>query len=556
MRKWSLLLVVVLVVAMLPTLPDSPSAAAQEGKTFVWGAEANPVQLDPAVVTDGASFRVTVQGCEPLLFYDGSTTNPIPGLAKSWTTSEDGLVWTFELVDNATFHDGTPFNAEAVVYNFERWRFTTHPTHWAESVFEYYDAMWGGFDDSENRIIDKVEATGEFQVTFTLTSPYGSMLNTLAMPMFSIASPAAIEAAGAQYGTPEVGYSCTGPYTFVEWVSDDHVTLARNATYWGEFPGNTDQVVFRIIPDAAARFAALQSGEIDGFEGPNVEDLEAIEGSDNMQVLMRGPLNVMYLAFSYRVKEFQDVNVRKAIAMAINRQEIVDAFYPPGAVVATTMIPPSLWGYNADVPAFDYDPEAAKALLAEAGYPDGFSEVSIMKVDENGVVTDEVETTMPLTLYYQPVARPYNPDGEGIGEAMVSYLADIGLEAELGSVGDWSAYLEARSNGELNGLYQLGWTGDNGDPDNFLGYFYAANPVAREGFYSNAEVGTLLMQARAMADQAEREPIYQQVEVLQHDEVARVYIAHTGVPLAFSTRVSGYVPNPLSTEHFKLVTVE
>ncbi len=551
MRRISVLLVVLLVVGMIPALP----ATAQGGNVFTFGEYGNAVALDPAVVTDGISFRVTVQGCEPLLFFDGETTNPIPGLAQSWTVNEDGTVWTFKLVENATFHDGTPFNAEAVVYNFERWRFTDHPTHFPELTFEYYDYMWGGFDDNPERIIDKVEATGEYEVTFTLTSPYGSMLNTLAMPMFAISSPAAIEAAGAAYGTPEVGYSCTGPYKFVEWVSDDHITLVRNENYWGEIPGNVDTIIYRVIPNAAARLAALQSGAIDGFEGPNVEDIPTIESSDNMYVQYRPSMNVFYLAFSYRVKEFRNPLVRQAIAMAINRQEIVDAFYPPGAVVATTMLPPSLWGYNPDVPAWEYDPEGAKALLAEAGYPNGFSEVTLLGVDENNMVTDEEVGTMPLTLYFMPVQRPYNPDGQGIGEAMASYLADIGLNVTLGQVGDWSAYLAARSNGELTGLYQLGWTGDNGDPDNFLGYFYASQPKPSEGYYYNPEVAQLLQQARAMTDQAEREPIYQRVDAMMHDEVARLYIAHSRVPLAFSNRVSGYIANPLATEHFKFVSV-
>ncbi len=551
MRKVSVLLIVAMVLAMVPTI----SISAQGGNTFVFGEFGNAVQLDPAVVTDGISFRVTVQGCEALLAYDGSTTNPIPALAKSWTASEDGLVWTFQLEEGVMFHDGTPFNAEAVKWNFDRWRLTSHPQHFAESVFEYYDYMWNGFD--EGSLIQSVEATGEYEVTITLQQPYGSMLNTIAMPMFAIASPTAVEAAGAAYGTPEVGYSCTGPYKFVEWVSDDHITLVRNEDYWGEIPGNVDTVIYRIIPDAAARFAALQAGEIDAFEGPNVEDLDAIEAADNMYIDMRGPLNVMYLAFSYRIKEFRDPLVRRAIATAINRQEIVDAFFPPGAVVATTMIPPSLWGFNPDVPAFDYDPEAAKAMLAEAGYPDGFSEVTVLAVDENGMVLeDQVVETMPLTLYFQPVQRPYNPDGEGIGEAMVSYLADIGLEAQLGSVGDWSAFLDARNNGELLGLYQLGWTGDNGDPDNFLGYFYTGQPKAAEGYYYNPVVDEKLSAARVMVDQAEREPVYQEVDMIQHEEVARIYVAHSGVPLAFSSRVSGYVTNPLATEHFKFVTVQ
>lgn len=553
MRKLSVLLILVLVVAALPAFPRS-AVQAQAGNTFTYGEYGNPVSLDLAIVTDGISALVGLQGCETLTNFDGSTTNPIPNLAKSWTTSDDGLTWKFELVDNAKFTDGTPFNAEAVKYNFDRWKFTTNPAHFATEVFEYWESMWGGFDDAS--FVKSVDVTGEYEVTFTLTEPYGPMLNTLAMPFFCISSPAAIEKYGDKYGTPEVGFVGTGPFKFVEWVSDDHVTLVRNPDYWGEIPGNVDTVVFRIIPDAAARYAALQAGEIDAFEGVNVEDIKAIQDSDSLYIQMRGANNVFYLAFSYRVKEFRDVKVRQAIAMAINRDEIVKAFYPPGAEVATTMLPPSLWGFNPDVPPFPYDPEGAKALLAEAGYPNGFSEVTVLKVGENNQVTDEVEKTMPLTLYYQPVQRPYNPDAQGIGEAMISYLADIGLQAQLGSVGDWSAYLDARSKGELTGLYQLGWTGDNGDPDNFLGYFYANNPVPQEGYYENAQVGALLKQARTLSDQAQREAIYKQVEQIQHDEVARIYIAHTGVPLAFANRVSGYVVSPTATEYFKTVSVK
>src|SRR5690606_33157082 len=152
-----------------------------------------------------------------------------------------------------------------------------------------------------------------------------------------------------------------------EWVSDDRVVLERNEDYWGEIPGNVDTIVIRIIPDAAARFAALQAGEIDAFEQPNAEDLEAIENSDNMYIQMRAPNNVMYLAFNYRIKEFRNPLVRQAIAMAMNRQEIVDAFYPPGAIPAATMLPPSLWGYNDQIEVWPYDPTQAAALLAEAG---------------------------------------------------------------------------------------------------------------------------------------------------------------------------------------------
>jgi len=542
-------LAIALLLAVLVIVP----AAAQDPVTFTFGTFGNPVELDPAVVTDGVSFRVATQGCESLLAYDGSTTNPVPSLATGWEASEDGLTWVFSLVEGATFQDGTPFNAEAVVWNFNRWQFDDAPGHFEEEVFEYYDYMFGPGEES---FVASVEATGEYEVTFTLAEPNGGFLNTLAMPMFSLASPTAVEENGPAYGSPEVGFVCTGPYEFVEWISDERVVLERYEDYWGEVPGNVDRIVFQQIPDSAARFAALQAGEIDAFEQPNVEDLEAIEASEDLYIQTRGPLNVLYLAFSYRIAEFRDPLVREAISMAMDRAAIVDAFYPPGAVAAKSFLPPSLWGYNPDLTDIEYNPEAARELLAEAGYPDGFSEVSVLGFNDDGTVSDEVVDTIPVTLFFQPVVRPYNPDGEGIGEAMLSFLADIGIQAELGSVGDWGAYLDARANGELLGLYQLGWTGDNGDPDNFLGYFFGAvdEPKASEGFFQEPELAGILQEARAGTVQAEREPLYQQAEQLIYDQTYRVFIAHTGVPLAFRSCISGYVTNPVATELYKFVT--
>lgn len=563
-----LLLAVVLVLTLGAVLP-----AAAQGVTFTFGTFGNPVALDPSIVTDGVSFRVTTQGCEALLEFNGSTTEVMPGLAQSWEASEDGLVWTFQLVENATFHGGEPFNAEAVVWNFERWRFTDNPARLDEDVYEYYEYMFGGFDDEG--FVDTVEATGEFEVTFTLKEPNGGFLNTLAMPMFAIANPATVEEIVAArkeaiandvaedelppaYGSPRVGYDCTGPYSFVEWLPDDRTVLELNADYWGEIPGNIDTVIFQVIPDNAARFAALQSGQIDAFEQPNVEDLDTIDASEDLYVEMRPPLNVMYLAFNYRIAEFRDPLVREAISKAMDRAAIAEAFYPPGAIPASNNMPPSLWGHNADIAVEEYDMEGAKALLAEAGYPDGISEVSVLGLNDDGTVSDEVVETIPVRLYFQPVARPYNPDGEAIGEAQISFLADIGIQAELASAGDWSAYLDARRNGELLGMYQLGWTGDNGDPDNFIGYFFGGVdvPLAREGFYQNEELASILQQARALSAQADRLPLYEEAEAVLAADYGRLFIVHTGVPLAFRSCISGYVVNPVATEHYKFVTSE
>lgn len=546
----------VLAVVLLVVVAALPGVSAQEGKTFIFGSEGNPVNLDPAVVTDGISFRVARQGCENLLEFEAGTTNPGPGLARSWEVSDDGLTWTLQLVEGATFHDGTPFNAEAVVWNFDRWRLTDHPQHFPEAVFEYYEAQFGGFDDAS--IITSVEATGEYEVTINLREPMGAFLNNLAMDMFAIASPAAVEAAGPAYGTPEVGYVCTGPYKFVEWVNDDHVTLELNENYWGEMPGNVSTIILRIIPDTAARLAALQAGEIDAYERPALEDIDVINATDGLRVELRPSFNTLYLAFNYRIKEFRDPLVRKAISLAMNRQEIVDAFYLEGTNVANTMNPPSIAiGFNGDV-VTPYDPDQAKALLAEAGYPDGLSEVTVLGLDDSGNVTEEEVEKIPVRLYYMPVTRPYNPNPEAIGTAQVSYLQEIGIDAQLETIGDWAAYLDARANGELLGLYQLGWTGDNGDPDNFIGYFFTAadNPIPREGFYQNAEVAALLQRARVSTIVEERDAIYKQVEQMMADNADRVYIAHGPVPLAFRDTVVTYVASPTGSERFKEVVMK
>jgi peptide/nickel transport system substrate-binding protein len=536
------------------TLFTALAVSAQDEVVFTFGEFGNPVQLDSAVVTDGISFRVIRQGCETLMTFEPGTTAPVPGLAESYTVSEDGLTWVFKLREGVTFHDGTPFNAEAVKFNFDRWRFTDNPYHFPEQVFEYYEAQFNGFDDAS--VITNVEATSEYEVTFTLSTPVGAFLNNLAMIMFAISSPAAIEANGVDYGTPAVGFVCTGPFKFVSWENDVETIVERNTEYWGEVPGNVTKVIFKQIPDSAARFAALKDGTIDAFESPNVEDIEAIEADENLYVQFRPSFNVLYLAFNYRIKEFRDVNVRTAISLALNRQEIVDSYYA-AAVAANTFHPPSIAvGFNADVQT-PYDPEQAKQLLAEAGYPDGISELTVLKLDADGNVTDEVETSIPVNLYFMPVVRPYNPDGEGIGELMAGYLNEIGIQAVLASNGDWATYLGARANGELLGMYQLGWTGDNGDPDNFIGYFFSSvdTPLAREGFYQNAELAALLQEGRSLTDPATRDALYQQAEALLATDAGRLFIAHGQVPMAFNKKVSGYVTSPLGDEPFYLVTI-
>jgi peptide/nickel transport system substrate-binding protein len=539
-KKFSLLLLLLAVLAS-----SIGMAQAQDPITFIFGRPADSVSMDSAIITDSESFRPINQGCQGLTTFEGSTTNVIGDLAESWTPSEDGLTWVFKLREGVTFHDGTPFNAEAVKFNFDRWRLSASPYRAEGQVFEYYEYMFAGFDDAS--IISDVQASGEFEVTFTLKEPNAPLLNNLAMNSFFIHSPAAIQEFGADYGTPNVGYVCTGPYQFVSWTPGETIVLERYEGYWHQLAGNVERIIIRTIEDNAARFAALQAGEIDALEAANIEDIADLtvgETADSIYLLLRPAFNTQYLAFNYQIQEFQDARVRRALSLAINREAIVDAFFGEFGEVANNFIPPLVWGHD-DSLVSEYDPEAARALLAEAGFAEGLSEVTLADGSK-----------IPLVLFYMPVVRFYNPDPEGIAQAQAADLAAVGITVELQTAGDWPTYLGQRAEGQLVGLYQLGWGGDNGDPDNFLGYFFAGSePKPSEGFYDNAELRELLNEARVLPTQAERLPLYQQAEQLLASEAGRIWIAHQQTPLAFGPQVSGYVVNPLSQEFYQNVTV-
>jgi peptide/nickel transport system substrate-binding protein len=537
-----------------PAETEPPPTAA--GGTFIFGRGGDSVQLDPSLVTDGESFRVTGQVLEPLYQYEPGSTLPIPALAEECTPNEEATEWTCALRQGVKFHDGTDFNADAVIFNFERWRFTDDPHHYPSQVFEYYEAMWGGFDDAS--LITSIEKVDEHTVLFTLADPLAPFLANLAMDMFAISSPAAIEAAGEDYGTPGAGAVGTGPFKFVEWVEGDRIIVEANDDYWGGRP-TIDRIIWRVIPDDSARFLALRAGDIHALEQAVVEDLTAAESDPNLVVVTRPALNTAYLAFNYMVEEFQDVNVRKAVAHAINREGLVENFYGKYGEVATNFLPPLVWGHNDSIETWEYDPELARSLLADAGFPDGLSEVTIAQdlTDAEGNVLYQAGQKIPLTLYYMPVTRFYYPSPREIGEAMAVDLNRAGFNVALELAGDWPTYLGLRSSGLLPGLYMLGWGGDNGDPDNFIGYFFggASEPVAREGWYQNAELADLLYEALTTPDQPAREALYQQAEEIMNEEVTRVWIAHNSTPLILSSKVSGYVPQPVGADYYEWVEI-
>lgn len=487
-------------------------------KRLVFGRGADSVSLDPSKVTDGESIYVTNQIYDTLVRYKEENTEVVPALATEWDTSDDGTEWTFKLREGVKFHDGTDFNAEAVVYNFERW--TT------SSDFIYYGYMFGASEDNMKGIISSVEATGDYEVKFTLSEPNAPFLFTLAMPPFAIASPTAVDAAGDNYGDEPVG---TGPFKFVSWSKDDKIVVEKNAEYFGDV-AKVDEVIFRVIPDNGARFMELQAGSIDLMLGLNPQDLSTLEEDENLQVIRRPSMNVAYMAMNNDKEKLSDKRVRQAINLAIDKEKLLTLYEGIGKAAKNPM-PPSLWGYNDEIDDYGHDVDEAKRLLAEAGYGDG----------------------MTLTLYSMSNPRPYMPQPKLLAQAIQQMLKDVNITVEIVE-NDWDTQLTATQNGDHE-LGFMGWIGDNGDPDNFL-YVLLDKDNAKKGsagniaFYKNDEVHELLKSAQTEMDQEVRTEYYMEAQEIIHEDAPWVPIAHTTPPLGASKKVKDYIPHATGSEPF------
>jgi peptide/nickel transport system substrate-binding protein len=495
------------------------------GGTFVFGRGGDSVRLDPAVITDGESARVTEQIFDTLLMFSGATTELKPGLARSWDVSPDGLTYWFKLREGVRFHDGTPLDAWAVKWNFDRWLDPENRFHKealaAGASFEYFED-YVGF----NEVLGSVDVVDDLTVQINLVIPQGPFLLNLALFAFGIISPSSAENGFERLSRNPVG---SGPFKFVEWVPGDRIVIERNPNYWGEV-ANVDRAVVRVIPDNAARYLALRSSSIDMFEGANTEDVVSARRDRTLQVVPRPALNIGYINFNMKQRPFDNLKVRQAVASAINRPAIVEALFGASGQVATQLIPPSLLGWNPEVRGPQYDQNRARQLLAEAGYPNGFS----------------------TEFWYMPVNRPYFPNPQAIAEAIAADLSKVGIRTTL-KTEDWGTYLADR-NALKFPMWMLGWTGDNGDPDNFLFTFFGN--YRNDNSWDNPEVRDLLRYGQAVSDVAERDIVYRTVNAIVDRDLPRIPIAHTTVPLLARSYVRGYNAHPTATEFYNTVWLD
>jgi len=544
----------------------SAGTTAATGGTLVFGSAADPVALDGILVSDGESSRVIEQIFETLVDLKPGTTDVEPGLAESWESSTDGTQWTFHLRQGVKFQDGTDFNADAVCFNFNRW-YNFKGSFQNPSATYYWQVIFGGFATYDPKsgapkdsLYKSCEAKDANTAVITLTKPSSAFLAGLTLTPFSIASPAALQKYDADKGSvdadgifhPTGSYSTqhptgTGPFQFDSWTRGDKLVLKRFDGYWGKnsdkptaFNGkgaSLDQLIFKPIADNAARLQALQSGDIQGYDLVEPQDIPTIKSDSNLQILDRPAFNVGYVGFDMAVPPTNNPKVRQALAYGLDRQGVIDSFYAGRGEVAKEFMPPSLFGYADDVPTYTYDPEKAKSILQAAGFK------------------------LPVKIdfwYPTDVSRPYMPDPKRNFEAFSASLEKSGFKV-VAHTAPWSPdYLGRSDEGKLGNAYLLGWTGDYGDPDDFIGVFFRT-PQKQWGTDKNHEldgVQKILEQARTETDQSKRTQLYQEANRQIMTILPGVPYAHNKPALAFTKNVSGYVPSPVDLQSFAVVSIK
>jgi dipeptide transport system substrate-binding protein len=506
-------------------------------KTLVYCSEGSPENFTPAINTTGTSFDAARPVHDQLVIFERGTTKVVPGLAESWTVSDGGKTITFKLRkgvkfhSNATFKPTRDFNADDVIWTFERQWKPEHPYHKVSGgKYDYFADM------DMAKLLDTLTKTDDYTLVMKLKEPNAPMLANLAMDFASIQSAeyaAALDKAGKkeQFDQQPIG---TGPFSFAAYQKDAVIRYKKNPDYWGE-KALVDDLVYAITPDPTARYSKLKAGECHFIIAPRPADLAEIQKDPTLKTSHLSGLNIAYWAFNVQKPPFDKKEVRQALNMAIDKATIIRDVYLGAGQAAKNLIPPTLWGYNEAVKDYAYDPEKAKAMLKAAG----------------------VTTPLEIDLWYMPVQRPYNPNAKRIAEMMQADLAKVGVNAKLVTY-EWGEYRKRAQQGEHT-TAQLGWTGDNGDPDNF--FFLRGCSGARAGGqnitkWCNKEYDEMLVKARGLPDVEARAKIYEQMQVIEHEEAPDLKIAHSVVYEAMRKEVEGYKQGPLGAHHFKGVDLK
>ncbi|WP_299618963.1 ABC transporter substrate-binding protein [Pelagibius sp.] len=489
----------------------APAALAQTPpNVLVVGQIAEPKSLDPHAVTAVNDFRILMNVYDGLVRYKDGTLEVEPSLASSWSISEDGTEYTFELRQGVTFHDGTPVNAAAVEFNFDRMLDESHPFHdTGPFPLSFFFSA-----------VEDVEALDDDTVKFTLNAPYAPFLSNLAYPTGLIVSPEAVKTHGADFGRNPAG---SGPFKFAEWESNAKVVVVRNEDYWGGAP-SLEAIVFRPITDANTRVAEMLSGGIDIMVEVPPDSVATFDGNGFQLHEQAGP-HLWFLILNAKEGPFADKRVRQAVNYAIDKKALVEQILQGTAEVASGPTPPAFaWAYNDALQPYPHNPEKAKALLEEAGHAG--AELTFYVTEGGSGMLDPVP----------------------MGAAIQADLAKVGLDVKIETY-EWNTFL-GQVNPGLEGkadMAEMAWMTNDPDTLPYLALRTEAWPDKggfNSGYYSNPEVDKLLEAARSATDQAERARLYKEMQAIVYEDAPWAFIANWKQNAATSERVSNFKLQP------------
>ena len=512
-------------------------SGAASAKTLVYCSEGSPEGFDPALYTAGTTFDASSRAIySGLVQFELGTTNVVPDLAESWEVSDDGLEYTFKLRPGVKFHSTENFtptrdmNADDVIFSFERQLSSDHPYHsYVEGAsWEYFNSM------SMPDLLKSIEKVDDMTVKFVLNRPEAPFIANMAMDFASILSKEYADQLSESGSESDLNQNPvgTGPFQFVAYQPDAVIRYKAHPDY---YPGKEaiDDLVFAITTDASVRQQKLLAGECHVMPYPNPADVQALKDNEDITVMEQQGLNVGYLAYNTQQEPFDRAEVRKALNMAINKEAILEAVFQGAGQAAKNPIPPTMWSYNEEIEDDPYDPEAARQMLEEAGVSD-----------------------LSMKVWAMPVQRPYNPNARRMAELIQADFAEVGVDVEIVSY-EWGEYLERSKAVDRDGAVLLGWTGDNGDPDNFLAVLLGCDAVggSNRAQWCNEEFNNLVMQAKN-GEQEERADLYRQAQEVFKREAPWATIAHSVVFMPMRNNVTGYVMDPLGGHVFEGVDIE
>lgn len=511
---------------------------AQAVKTFVYCSEGSPKIFNPQLATDGPTFNASASTLyDRLVEFKPGSTEVIPSLAKSWKISKDGLIYTFFLRKDVQFHTRKyfkptrKFNAEDVLFTFLRMHDPVHPYHKINGgTYTYYKSM------NLHKIIKEIKKVDDYTVQFILNQPEAPFLANMAMKFASILSQEYAINLSKKKKSKNIDFKPigTGPFKFKRYVKDNVIRYEGFENYFAGKPA-IDRLVFAIAPDPSVRYQKLKAGECHLVSEPSPVDLKAMRKNKKIKLLQQPGLNVGYMAFNTEKKPFDNKLVRQAIHHALDRGKYMKAIYLGNAEVAKNPIPPTMWSYNKGVTDYKYNIAKAKKLLKRAGFEKGF----------------ETE------LWTLPISRPYNPNGKKMGELIQSDLAKIGIKVKLVTY-KWAQYIEKAQKGEHQ-MIQLGWTGDNGDPDNFLNILLGCEAIkagSNMARWCNKGFQKIVTEAKQISNKSKRTKLYKEAQKVFKKEAPWVTIAHSVVYKAMAKNVVGYQISPFGTDTFHTIDLK